>query len=98
MAKYVRAAQVFPDEGPDLNDFHYSYWLDNDTFLMGFDGYEDEDGDEYHYEIEYWLDEDSWHFLKVYDDDGYAVEFPKSKKYAIMEMMKNEMDKAIGGR
>ena len=85
MIKYVRASSNNPifDEGPDLNDSHYYYRLDKDVFLMGFDGYRDKDGDEYHYEIEYWLDDDSWHFLKVYADDYFSVEFPKDKKYKI---------------
>ena len=100
MIKYVRASSNNPisDEGPNLNDSHYYYRLDKDVFIMGFDGYKDKDGDEYHYEIEYWLDDDSWHFLKVDADDHFSVEFPKDKKYKIMELMQDEMTKAKGDR
>lgn len=64
-----------------------SYWLDENTFCINFDGRIDDDGDEYFYLCEYWLDKDEYKFIKMYEYDNVKADFTVEEKEYIQTQM-----------
>jgi hypothetical protein len=69
-----------------------SFWPDECTFVLVFDGGIDEDGDEFEYCIEYHKDADEFVFVRLYEYDvaptGFTKEQEEYLKATICEMMK----------
>ena len=68
-------------------------WLDNNTFVIEFNGGTDEDGDTYSYLCEYHKDTKTFIFERMYEDESIDALFTGDQKKAIMQVMNNLMTK-----
>ena len=67
------------------------YWLDEDTFILAFNGGVDEDGDEYSYQARYKKSCGRFTFTRWYEADITPADFTPEQEEQIKAIMRENL-------
>ena len=67
---------------------HY-YWLEDDLFIVEFEGGIDEENDDYTHQVQYSKKDNEWIFSRWYEDDVTNTDFSQQEKEYIKMIVTN---------